>query len=72
MEHDIVSVHKPKDDIDLEKFKLEQACNYKLEEDRNLVLDISALMLHRYNAGYKLDQIKVNEALSSKFNGFHY
>ena len=33
-------------------------------------MDISALMLHRYNAGYKLDQIKINEALSSKFIGF--
>jgi hypothetical protein len=35
-----------------------------------MVLDISALMIHRYDAGYRLDQLKKNEQLASRFNGF--
>jgi hypothetical protein len=33
-------------------------------------MDISALMLHRYEAGYKVDQWVKNEQLAGRFCGF--
>ena len=54
----------------LEQLMWEVEKEYRVEEDRDMVLDISALMIHRYDAGYRLDQLKKNEQLASRFNGF--
>jgi hypothetical protein len=38
----------------------EQAAEYRLEEDKDMVMDISALMLHRHEAGYRLEHLAAN------------
>lgn len=43
---------------------------YRLEEDKDVVMDISALMLHRHEAGYRLENLVANENLSGRFSGF--
>ena len=43
---------------------------YTLESDPKNLLDISALMIHRLNAGYKLDSLKHNAQLAGRF--MHY
>ena len=43
---------------------------YTLESDPNFLLDISTLMIHRLNAGYKLDTLKHNAQLSGRFMHF--
>ena len=40
---------------------------YTLESDPKNLLDISALMIHRLNAGYKLDSLKHNAQLAGRF-----
>ena len=54
----------------LEMLMTEVERDYKMEDDSEMVSDISALMLHRYEAGYRLDRLKRNEQLASRFNGF--
>ena len=54
----------------LEQLMSEFDKEYRVEEDRDMVMDISALIIHRYDAGYRLDQLKKNELIASRFNGF--
>ena len=49
---------------------LNKVKNYTLESDSKNLLDISALMIHRLNAGYKVDSLKLNAKLSGRFT--HY
>lgn len=54
----------------LEMLMSEVERDYKMEEDTEMVSDISALMLHRYDAGYRLDRLRRSEQLASRFSGF--
>ena len=47
-----------------------KAKQYTLESNPKNLLDISALMIHRLNAGYKLDTLKHNAQLSGRFMHF--
>jgi hypothetical protein len=54
----------------IDKSKRNSEGPYSLEDDKDMILDISALMLHRYQAGYRLERIGLNEQLSSHFSGY--
>ena len=50
----------------------EQAARSYNKEERDMeISDISTLMLHRLEAGYKLGSYKLNAALCNRFKGYH-
>ena len=55
-----------------EPLTLEQRGLYYTIEISNRITDISCLMLHRLEAGYKLDSIELNHALSNRFQNSKY
>jgi hypothetical protein len=58
--------------LTLQQSRLESSLtsDYRLEDDKDAITDISALMLHRYEAGYRLHTLDRNEAMAGRFSGY--